>query len=149
MNTATRQESGTPTAVKKQQDQPVIFFDGVCGLCNATVDFFLKRDRDGVFLFAPLQGETAKDRLDARDITDLGSVVLQVDGKTHRHSSAAARMLWRLGGVWSAVGAQLWLVPWPIRHFGYKMVAANRYRPFGKRESCRLPTAEERDRILP
>jgi predicted DCC family thiol-disulfide oxidoreductase YuxK len=57
-------------------------------------------------------------------------------------------MLWRLGGLWRAVGAMLWLVPWPIRHFGYKMVAANRYRIWGKRETCRLRMVEERDRFL-
>ena len=102
-----------------------------------------------VFPLPPLQGETARERLDARDITNLGSVVLQVDGKTYRHSSPAVRMLWRLGDLWSAIGAMLWLVPWPIRHFGYKTVAANRYRLLGKRETCRLPMVEERDRFLP
>lgn len=149
MNTATLQESEPPTVAEEQQDQPVVFFDGVCGLCHATVDFFLKRDRDGVFLFAPLQGNTAKERLDSRDTTNLGGVVLQVNGKTYRHSSAAVRMLWRLGDVWSVVGAMLWLVPWPIRHIGYKVVAANRYRLLGKRETCRLPTPEECGRFLP
>ena len=149
MTAETVQQSETPTAAEERRDRPVVFFDGVCGLCNASVDFFLKRDRGGVFLFAPLQGETAKERLDVKDTDNLGSVVLQVDGKTFRHSSAVARMLWRLGGFWGFVGAMLWLIPWPIRHLGYKTVAVFRYRLFGKKESCRLPTPEERSRFLP
>jgi len=130
-------------------DRPVVFFDGVCGLCNATVDFFLKRDRRGQFLFAPLQGETAQERLDARDTEDLGTVVLRENGKTYRRSSAVTRMLWKLGGAWGVVGAFLWLIPWPIRDLGYKLIAAFRYRLFGKKDSCRMPTPEERSRFLP
>ena len=147
--TAQRTAGAAVDAGNSQKDRPVVYFDGVCGLCNASVDFFMKRDRAGIFLFAPLQGETAKARLDPRDTQNLGSVALQVGGKTYRHSSAVSRMLWRLGGFWSFVGAMLWLIPWPIRHLGYKLVARFRYRLFGKKESCRMPTPQERGRFLP
>lgn len=130
-------------------DRPIVFFDGKCGLCNSTVDFLLERDRDGVFLFAPLQGETAKKHVRPQDIESLSSMVLKVGGKTYRHSSAVSRMLMRLPGVWKVLGVLLWLVPWPLRHLGYKIVAANRYRWFGKRDTCRVPTPDEFARFLP
>lgn len=149
--------SGETTATQPEETQaeeaasgrPVVFFDGVCGLCNASVDFILARDRRGKFLFAPLQGETAKQRLPEEFTADLDSIVLQANGKNYRHSSAVARVLLKLGGVWSVLGALLWLIPWPLRHAGYKIVAANRYRWFGRKDSCRMPTPEERARFLP
>jgi len=151
MTAETLQNQNATTTAESKEDtaRPVVFFDGVCGLCNATVDFFLKRDREGRFLFSPLQGETAKERLEPEIVEDVSSVVLQVGGKTYRHSSAVARMLWRLGGFWSFTGACLWLVPWPVRHLGYKLVAKFRYRLFGRKEVCRMPTPEERSRFLP
>ena len=130
-------------------ERPIVFFDGECGLCNTTVDFLLDRDRHGVFLFSPLQGETAKQHVDPRDVESLSSMVLKVGRKTYRHSSAVSRMLMRLPGVWKFLGAILWLIPWPLRHLGYKIVAANRYRWFGKRDTCRVPTPEEFARFLP
>jgi predicted DCC family thiol-disulfide oxidoreductase YuxK len=142
-------QTRTTAIATEPVERPVVFFDGVCGLCNATVDFFLKRDRRGQFLFAPLQGETAQERLDARDTEQLGSVILQVNGRTYRRSSAVTRMLWRLGGFWSFAGGLLWLIPWPIRELGYQLVAAFRYRLFGRKDSCRMPTPEERGRFLP
>lgn len=137
------------TSTSRQGDQAVVFFDGVCGLCNSTVDFVMARDERRQFLFAPLQGETAQRELEARDIESLSSMALKVDDKVYRASSAVSRMLWRLGGVWSVLGGLLWLIPWPIRHVGYKSIAALRYKLFGKKESCRMPTPEERERFLP
>ena len=138
-------EPGTPAT----GEPPVIFFDGVCGLCNRAVDFFLRRDRQGRFRFAPLQGETAAARLDTADVESLGSIVLRDEAGTHRHSTAVVRILRRLGGVWGAAGWLLWLVPRPIRDLGYRLVGRNRYRLFGKKETCRMPTPEERSRFLP
>ncbi len=130
-------------------EQPVVFFDGVCGMCNHTVDFLLARDRRQELLFAPLQGTTASERLEAADVEALSSIVFLVDGKSYRHSSAITRILWRLGGFWRVVAALLWLVPWPLRDLGYKMTAAVRYRLFGKKETCRMPTPAEHARFLP
>ncbi|MBX3443959.1 MAG: DUF393 domain-containing protein [Planctomyces sp.] len=130
-------------------DAPIVFFDGVCGLCNRTVDFILSHDRRQRIRVAPLQGETASRELDSSDTAQLGSVVLKTSRGTYRRSSAAVRILTELGGVWRVLGGLLWLVPKPLRDVGYEAVARNRYRLFGRKESCRLPTPEEAGRLLP
>lgn len=128
----------------------IVFFDGVCGLCNATVDFWMRRDRNGRLAFAPLQGVTAAGYLAPSAREDLQSMVLRTEsGKTFVRSAAAVRILWRLGGIWSVLAALLWLVPLPLRDLGYRLVAASRYSLFGRRETCRLPTADEAERLLP
>lgn len=141
----------TPVSPMGQQgaSPPVIFFDGVCGLCNRFVDFVIRRDSRGVFRLAPLQGETARERLAEADVRDLKTVVL-IDGeRTYRKSAAVLRVLGRLGGFWRGAAAVLWLVPRPLRDVGYSWIASNRYALFGKKESCRLPTPAERGRFLP
>ena len=127
----------------------ILFFDGVCGLCNWSIDFVLIRDRRGLFQFAPLQGETARTLLSATDTNDLNTVVLWVNGRSYRKSSAVVRVLWRLDFCWQVVGWLIWLIPLPLRNLGYSLVARYRYRLFGKKETCRLPTADERLRFLP
>jgi predicted DCC family thiol-disulfide oxidoreductase YuxK len=128
---------------------PVIFFDGVCGLCNRFVDFVLRRDTHSLFLFSPLQGQTAARRLNAADISDLKTVVVVDGDRAYRKSAAVIHVLARLGGFWRAAAGLLWIVPRPIRDLGYSWIANNRYAIFGKKETCRLPSAEERSRFLP
>jgi predicted DCC family thiol-disulfide oxidoreductase YuxK len=140
---------GGGTQPEQEATQPIVFFDGVCGLCNRFVDFVLPRDRREVFRFAPLQGETARRLIDRADIDSLKSILL-CDGRgVHRQSTAVVRILYRLGGVWKVIAVALWLIPRPIRDLGYKLIARSRYRLFGKREACRLPTPDERRRFLP
>lgn len=127
----------------------VIFFDGVCGLCNHWIDFLLARDRKRLFHFAPLQGETARDWLKLAPDESLNSVVLFDAQGIHRKTDAVWRMLVQLGGAWRVAGWLLRLVPRPVRNLGYDFVARHRYRWFGKKESCRLPTPDERARFLP
>lgn len=129
-------------------EHPVIFFDGVCGLCNTTVDFLLRQDRKGVFRFAPLQGELAAGRLSAADVASLKSLVLWDEKGIHRRSTAVWRILRGLGGGWKFLAALLWAVPWPVRDVGYRLVSVLRYRLFGKKDACRMPTTEERSRFL-
>jgi predicted DCC family thiol-disulfide oxidoreductase YuxK len=128
---------------------PVLFFDGVCGLCNRFVDFILRHDRRRKLQMAPLQGETAARALSDDDRASLSTVVLLRGGRTYRRSAAVVRVLWDMGRVWTIAGALLWCVPRPLRDIGYNLVASNRYRLFGKKETCRLPTPEERGRVLP
>jgi predicted DCC family thiol-disulfide oxidoreductase YuxK len=128
---------------------PVIFFDGVCGLCNHWIDFVLARDRNRLFHFAPLQGETARDWLQLAPDESLSSVVLLDAQGIHRKTDAVWRMLVQLGGVWRIAGWLLRLVPRPVRNWGYDFIARHRYRWFGKKETCRLPTPDERARFLP
>lgn len=136
-------------AARTETERPIVFFDGVCGMCNHTVDFLLKHDRRQQLLFATLQGTTAKARLGPRDVASLSSIVFLAQGKAYRHSTAVTRILWRIGGVWRVLGAMLWLVPWPVRHLGYQLTAKLRYRLFGRKETCRMPTPAERARFLP
>lgn len=130
-------------------DRPVLYFDGVCGLCSQAVDFVMRHDRQGVFRFAPLQGETAASNLDPTDTANLNSMVLTTQQGTFRRSTAVVRILWLLGSIWWLLGWILWVIPAPLRDVGYNLVAKVRYRVFGKHETCRLPTPEERERFLP
>lgn len=130
-------------------DAPVIFFDGLCGLCDRWVGFVLKHDRRGSFRFAALQGETARHWLQIDPDQPLNSVVL-LDGQgAHLKADAISRVLVRLGSIWTIPGWLLRLVPRFLRNRGYDVVARHRYRWFGKKESCRLPTPSERARFLP
>jgi predicted DCC family thiol-disulfide oxidoreductase YuxK len=139
------------STAERQDDavQSILFFDGVCGLCNKAVDFVLVRDRQGSIKFAPLQGDTARQLLSPRDLEKLDTMILWVEGRAYRKSAAAVRILWRLSPGWQVLGTLLWLIPLPVRNLGYSLVARNRYRIFGKRETCRFPTAEEKLRFLP
>ncbi|WP_339735039.1 DCC1-like thiol-disulfide oxidoreductase family protein [uncultured Gimesia sp.] len=132
-------------------DKPVLFFDGVCGLCNSSVDFAMARDRQGRLLYSPLQGETAAALLSVQDIQNIDTVIFRTaeSGRLYRRSAAIVRVLWLLGFPWNICGWLLWLIPLPIRNLGYRMVAGSRYRLFGKHETCRMPTPEERTRFLP
>jgi predicted DCC family thiol-disulfide oxidoreductase YuxK len=136
---------GTPGA----GSEPILFFDGVCGLCNRFVDFVIKQDRAGVFHFAPLQGETAREHLPEADVRNIQTMVLSDEQGVFRKSTATVRVLTRLGGMWRVIGGALRLVPRPLRDAGYTLVARYRYTIFGKKETCRIPTAAERARFLP
>ncbi len=126
----------------------IVFFDGVCGLCNHTIDFLMKRDRRGVLKFAPLQGNTAAEIVPEDVRKNLNTFVFADAGRLFYRSGALARILTRIGGVWWLAGTLLWLIPWPIRDLCYRVVSKLRYRLFGRKESCRLPTPEERGRFL-
>jgi len=127
---------------------PIVFFDGVCGLCNHAVNFLMSRDSKGVLKFAPLQGTTAGQLVPLDVRQDLNTFVFADSGRLHYRSTAMVRILMRIGGLWGIVGTLLWLIPWPLRDLGYRCVSKIRYRLFGKHESCRLPTPEERSRFL-
>ncbi len=125
----------------------VIYFDGVCGLCNGFVDFIMKIDKKKQFQFSALQSDHAKNTLPAEYVQDLDSVVVQIDGKTLRKSKAVFAVLKKLGGIWGLAGVA-GVLPESFLNKAYDMVAENRYKIFGKKESCRLPTPEERARFL-
>lgn len=129
--------------------EPVIFFDGVCGLCNVWIDFVIARDHQQKFRFGALQGETAQDWLQIAPGASFDSVTLADRTGIHRKSDAVWRILMHLGGAWRILGWLLRLVPPPLRNWGYDFVARRRYRWFGKKETCRLPTPAERGRFLP
>lgn len=126
----------------------IVFFDGVCGLCNRFVDILLRVDRNARFRFAPLQGSAARELLPPDRARALESVVYLRDGVALQRSDAAIRILMDLGG-WRRGFGLLLLVPRFIRDFIYAWVARNRYAWFRKREACRVPTDAERARFLP
>ena len=131
------------------KEHPIIFFDGVCGFCNRSVNFVLSRDKKRVFRFAPLQGEPARQCLAPECYENLNNMVLLDETGQYPKSSAAVRILQKMGGFWSLLGTLLWLIPRPIRNAGYMLVAKFRYQLFGKMETCRIPSQEEQDQFLP
>jgi predicted DCC family thiol-disulfide oxidoreductase YuxK len=133
---------------------PVILYDGVCGLCNRFVQYVLDHDRAGTFRFAALQGDLAAEilRRHGRDPAELSTVVVVLDlGEVSERllikSSAALYVLKALPGPGRWLAPLGWL-PSPLLDFGYDRVAHNRYRVFGREESCRLPHPDERARFL-
>jgi predicted DCC family thiol-disulfide oxidoreductase YuxK len=125
-------------------------FDGVCNLCNGTVQFLLKRDRQQILRFAPLQGTFGQQALrdHGLDPNALQSLVLLDNGKAYTHSTAALRAFRALGGGWLVIS---WLEIFPegLRDMVYRWIARNRYRWFGRRESCMVPSPAVMERFLP
>lgn len=131
-----------------QFEKPIIFFDGVCGMCNAFVNLILRIDRKETFFFAPLQGSTARELLPplAEDAREWSMIYVDETG-VHDESDASLAVYRRLGGLWRLL-ALLRYIPRFIRNPVYRVIARNRYRWFGKKESCRIPTPEEKMRFL-
>ena len=133
-----------------ERERPVILFDGVCNLCDASVRFVIDRDPEARFRFAPLESPAAAALLarHGRTLPAAPQAVLLVeDGRVWEGSDAALRIARRLRGPWRLAGA-LTAVPRPLREAAYRLVARNRFRWFGRRESCRVPTPELRARFL-
>ncbi len=131
------------------EKKPVILFDGVCALCDSFVTSILSWDRMGIFQVAPLQGETARKIAGPQspDPSSWSIVLADEDGVFHR-SDAALKIVSRLGGLWKFTEVLLW-IPRNIRDWVYDFIANRRYQWFGKRESCRIPKAGEKERFLP
>ncbi|HRH71389.1 MAG TPA: DCC1-like thiol-disulfide oxidoreductase family protein [Flavobacteriales bacterium] len=127
---------------------PVVFFDGVCGLCNGFVDRLMRWDRHRVLRYATLQGRTAQERLPADHTEELNSIVFFDGERLLTRSTAALHIIMKLGGAWKLAGIFL-LLPHFIRDGVYNWIARNRYQWFGKHDTCRLPSPEERALFLP
>lgn len=127
----------------------VIVFDGVCALCNRWVRFLLRFDRAGRYRFAAMQGEHGRQLLAAHglDPQDPMSFLLLEQGQAWTDSDAIVRVLQGLGGSWR-LAAALRLVPRRWRDAGYRALARNRYRWFGRSETCRRPPPEQQWRFL-
>jgi predicted DCC family thiol-disulfide oxidoreductase YuxK len=127
----------------------LVLFDGVCNLCNGFVQFVIARDPAGQFQFAALQSEPARRVLSVHDaprpLPD--AIVLVEEGTVYTGSTAALRIARRLTGPWSLAAALL-AVPRPLRDWLYGVVARHRYRWFGTRGVCMVPTAALRSRFL-
>ncbi len=134
------------------ESHPVVVFDGVCNLCNAAVDFLLRHDRSGSLRFASAQGDTGAALLGIEpdgdgNVPDPSTIVVAIEGTVLERSDAVLALVPFLGWPWKAalIGRAL---PRPVRDRLYDLVARNRYRWFGKKETCRIPTPDERARFV-
>jgi predicted DCC family thiol-disulfide oxidoreductase YuxK len=143
---------GTKSSVKQARIYPVeriLFFDGVCNLCNGTVQWILRHDKAQQIQFAALQSDAAKHKLEPLGIdnTKLESMVFLEDGVAYSRSTGVLRLARALGAPYSWAYV-LMVLPQGVRDFFYRILAKNRYRWFGQRESCMMPTPELKRRFL-
>jgi len=132
-----------------RKDHPIILFDGVCNLCSGIVLFTIRKDPQGIFKYAPLQSEVGQSLLKQFNLPmdDYHSFILIEGNRYYRKSTAALRVARRINGLWSILYASI-VVPRLIRDFIYDIVVKNRYRWFGKKEECLIPTPDIKSRFL-
>lgn len=126
----------------------LVFFDGVCGLCNHFVDFLVRQDRHRRLRYAPLQGTTAthvlRGLVPAQTVAGLETIVFYDAGRVFLQSNAVIEALYQLGGYWRLIKI-FKVIPVALRDQLYRWVAQNRYRWFGRHDVCRLPSPAERE----
>lgn len=139
---------GANSEIMTQKEQ-VILFDGVCNLCNSSVNFVIDRDTQNQFKFASLQSEFGQEKVQrlGKDPGQLNSIVLIEGDRFYRKSTAALRIARRLSGGWPLLFAFVIIPPF-LRDMAYDFIAKNRYRWFGKEDTCRIPTPELSHRFL-
>lgn len=125
----------------------IVFFDGVCGFCNKSVDFLMKVDDRKELFFSPIQGETAKRILPEERRENVDTITFYDGEELYYRTTALLRIARVLGGIWM-VFYPLIILPAEWRDVAYDWFAKRRYQFFGKRETCRMPTPEERARFL-
>jgi len=130
-------------------DDPVILFDGVCNLCSGFVQFVIPRDTEGKYRFASLQSDVGRALLAEHGLPtdELESIVLIEDGESYVKSSAIIQIATGLGGVYRALSPFRFL-PRSIRDRVYDFVAEHRYRWFGKKDQCLMPSGDVESRFL-
>lgn len=125
----------------------IVFFDGVCGLCNKTVDRLWKADKSELLFFSPLQSRTAETLIPA-ELNALDTLVLMHGGRFYTQSRAVLKLAWLVKGWWLPL-----LLLWPFQPFVgdlvYRWVAKNRITWFGELEQCRMPDPNQAHRFLP
>ena len=133
---------------------PIVLYDGVCGLCNRLIQFLLKHDKHDRFRFASLQSEFATTPLQRHgvDASDLDTVCVvlnygEPNEQVLKRSDAILHLGHELGGIWR-IGAWARILPRSLRDLIYNLVARNRYRVFGKYETCMLPEPQHRKKFL-
>jgi len=142
-------EADLAAAGLSDQRKPLIVFDGICHLCTGFVHFVIRRDRDGLFQFLPAQsprGEALYARLGLKT-GDWESNILVREGTVTTELDAFIEITRRFGGLWRLTPI-LYAIPRPLRDWLYTRIARNRYRWFGKRDACYLPTPELAPRFL-
>ncbi len=131
-----------------QQEPAIIFFDGHCHLCTGSVQFILRRDKHGCFGYAPIDGSTANHLFkDWSTPSKPDSIVLFEKGLFYTRSTAALRVAKKLSGAWPLLFIFI-IIPAPIRDWFYNILAKNRYRWFGKSETCWVPKPEWKEKFM-
>lgn len=128
----------------------IILFDGICNLCNASVQFTIKRDKKKVFLFASLQSDAATKillQLNQKSFNNYDSIILIENEKVYHKSGAVLRIAKNLDGLIKFFYLFI-VIPKPLRDFIYDFVAKNRYKWFGKKSTCMIPNKAIADRFL-
>jgi len=131
----------------KTKNSGILFYDGVCGMCNGLINFMLAEDKNQTLLFAPLQGKTAYKNVDSKYLVKLSTIVYQEKDKTYTETNAIIHALYAMGGIYK-LAIVLKLIPKFIRDKVYLFISANRYNWFGKTETCQIPSLETRGRLL-
>lgn len=131
-----------------QPDNNIIFFDGVCNLCNSSVNFIIKRDKRNLFKYSYLQSEFSSNKLIKHGTSiSMKTIIFLEDGRLYEKSTAVLRIIRKLGGIWSIFYVFI-IVPEFIRDAIYDLIARNRYKWFGKSEQCRIPYPETKNRFI-
>ena len=133
-----------------EKGKKIILFDGVCNLCNSSVQFVIKRDKKDIFRYAALQSEIGEQLVKQRqiDTSKVDSIILIEPGVAYyTKSDAALEIAQDLGRIWKLSAIFTW-IPTSIRNSIYDFVAKNRYKWFGKQESCMIPTPELKSKFL-
>ena len=145
-------EIGKTEKVKFQevaQNKTVILFDGVCNLCNSAINFVIDKDKNNTFHFASLQSEFGQALLAhfEKDTSDFDSMIVYENGKIKTKSTAALRIAAGLSGSWKFLNV-FRVVPSFLRNALYNLIAKNRYKWFGKKNECRIPTPELKAKFI-
>lgn len=145
--------------MNENTEHGLIFFDGICNLCNHTVQFIINRDPQDYFRFAALQSEVAKEQLGLLDTgakesrtvaanpQEFNTIILLENGKAYYRSTAALRIARRLSGLWPLLYGFI-IIPAFIRDFFYQLISKSRYRIWGKQDSCMIPSPALKSKFL-
>lgn len=130
-------------------NKSIILFDGICNLCNSAVQFIIKRDKNNHFLFASLQSDVAQELLLHFKLknSDFDSIILIDNGKLFTKSTASLQISKKLDGLWKYLYILI-IIPEFIRDFFYTLLSQNRYKWFGKKDSCMIPNRRIKNRFL-
>lgn len=131
-----------------KKSKPILFFDGHCNLCNSFIDFLVRYDPNRRVLIASLQGKTGAETLSPEIRENMKSVVLLDEDKMYEKSAAIFRVSRIVQGPFVLL-LPFWILPRPLTNWIYDWVAGNRYRLFGKHETCRIPSEDEKSHFLP
>lgn len=132
------------------QNKKIILFDGVCNLCDATVQFIIKHDKKDIFRFVPLQSELGKEICEhiGVDTSKTDSILLYEPGVAyHYKAQAAMKIAWEIGGIYALLNI-FSVLPKSLSNSVYDYVARNRYKWYGKKQECMIPTPEMKAKFL-